>query len=98
MHFRQQILNGAYTGLNKMVIEANPEDAEHQLEQFHFNNYAILDFTTTPDRINPLIDVTFDGRAYCKRRYRFARPNIVITLKDENKFLALDDTSLAIRN
>jgi hypothetical protein len=94
LHFKQQILNGAYTGLNKMVIEANPEDAEHQLEQFHFNNYAILDFSTTPDRINPLIDVTFDGRHIVSGDIVSARPNIVITLKDENKFLALDDTSL----
>jgi hypothetical protein len=92
LRYRAQVLSNTYNGANKMVIEANP--GEDQLEQFHFNNYAIIDFKTTPDNINPLLDVTFDGRHIINGDIISAKPNIVITLKDENKYLALDDSSL----
>ncbi len=92
LRYKTQILNNTYNGANKMVIEANPND--DQLEQFHFNNYAIIDFKTSPDKINPLLDVTFDGRHIINGDIISAKPSIIITLKDENKHLALDDSSL----
>jgi hypothetical protein len=86
------MLNTSFVGLNKMVIEANPNN--DQPEQFHFNNYAVIDFQTYPDNINPLLDVTFDGRRIMNGELVSAKPTILVSLKDENKFLALDDTSL----
>ncbi|MCW5909209.1 MAG: hypothetical protein KIS94_15190 [Chitinophagales bacterium] len=87
------LVNSAnYSGTNKIIIEANPND--DQLEQYHFNNFAEIDFTTTGDKINPLLDVTFDGQHIFNGDIVSAKPTILITLKDENKFLALNDTSL----
>ena len=48
----------------------------------------------TEDNTNPLLDVSFDGRKIINRDLVSAKPEIVVQLKDENQFLALDDTSL----
>ena len=45
------------------------------------------------DKINPLLDVTFDGTHILNGDIVSAKPLVLITLKDENKFLALNDTS-----
>jgi flagellar hook assembly protein FlgD len=45
------------------------------------------------DKINPLLDVTFDGTHILNGDVISAKPHVLITLKDENKFLALNDTS-----
>lgn len=88
----QPITSSNYNGLNKVFIEANPND--DQLEQFHFNNYAELNFKTIGDNINPLLDVTFDGQHIFNGDIVSSKPNILITLKDENPFMALNDTAL----
>ncbi len=80
------------SGVNQIIIEANPEN--DQPEQFHFNNIAIVKFYVSRDLFNPLLDVTFDGRHIMEGDLVSAEPNILITLKDENKFLELSDTSL----
>lgn len=85
-------------GLNYLWYEVNcvnPAFGTYdQLEQYHFNNYAVKSFYVTTDKINPLLDVTFDGVRIMDNDIVSARPNIVVQLKDENKFLALNDTSL----
>ncbi|MCS6819347.1 MAG: hypothetical protein RMJ53_00075 [Chitinophagales bacterium] len=83
-----------FQGINRIYIETNPLGIYHQPEQYHFNNIAEVSFTTSGDNLNPLLDVTFDGRHIVNGEIVSAKPHIVITLKDENKFLALDDTSL----
>ncbi len=90
--FKSPLNGNYYEGLNKIIIEANPDN--DQLEQYHFNNFAEIDFTGIADKINPLLDVTFDGVHILSGDIVSARPNILIMLKDENKFLALDDESL----
>jgi hypothetical protein len=45
------------------------------------------------DVTNPLLDVTFDGVRILNGDIISAKPSILISLKDENKFLALNDTS-----
>lgn len=82
----------SFLGLNKLIIEANPDD--DQIEQYHFNNIAEISFQTGGDKINPLLDVTFDNRHIMNGDIVSSKPNILVTLKDENKFLALNDTSL----
>ncbi|MBL0310119.1 MAG: hypothetical protein IPP77_10700 [Bacteroidetes bacterium] len=84
--------SNTFLGLNKVIIEANPD--EDQVEQYHFNNIAEITFQTGGDKINPLLDVTFDSRHIMNGDIVSSKPNILITLKDENKFLALNDTSL----
>jgi hypothetical protein len=83
---------GNYPGMNFLFVEANPDN--NQPEQYHPNNLGYLPFRVFADKLNPLIDVTFDGIHILDRDIVSAKPFIKITLKDENKFLKLDDTSL----
>jgi flagellar hook assembly protein FlgD len=80
-----------FFGINSVTIEVNPND--DQVEQFHFNNFATFNVTVLKDKINPLFDVTFDGRHIIDGEYVSANPEILFRLKDENKYLALNDTS-----
>ncbi len=77
---------------NQFWVEINPNN--DQPEQFHFNNIASKSFGLNQDITNPLLDVTFDGVHILDGDVVSANPEILIRLKDENKYLALDDTSL----
>ncbi|NTW34074.1 MAG: hypothetical protein HGB12_15900 [Bacteroidetes bacterium] len=82
-------------GLNSLWIEVNPNN--DQLEQYHFNNIGVVYFYVGVDKINPLLDVTFDGIHILDGDIVSAKPQIQISLKDENKFLLMNnisDTSL----
>lgn len=81
-----------YSGLNTLYVDFNPDN--DQPEQYHFNNFLYLNFYVKGDKFNPLLDVTFDGVHILNRDIVSARPHITIKLKDENKFVALNDTSL----
>ncbi len=83
----------ALTGNNTLFIDVNPDNA--QPEQYHFNNFLYKNFFVKGDAFNPLMDVTFDGVHILNGDIVSAKPKIVIKLKDESKYLALDDTSLA---
>lgn len=83
-----------YPGANALWVEVNPEgQTRSQLEQYHFNNIARIPFNISTDHINPLLDVTFDGIHILNNDIVSAKPNVLIRLKDENQFLALNDTS-----
>lgn len=78
-------------GSNTLIIEVNP--LNDQPEQFHFNNIGQYSFYVLKDNINPLMDVTFDGRRIINGELIGPEPEIVIQLMDENKYLLLNDTS-----
>lgn len=81
-------------GTNTLVIEANGIDSltlfYDQPEQYHFNNIAQISFDILEDLENPLLDVTFDGLHILNGDIVSARPEIQITLDDENPILLLD--------
>ncbi|MGK0390487.1 MAG: hypothetical protein ACI94Y_003240 [Maribacter sp.] len=79
-------------GNNRLIIEANPD--EDQSEMFHYNNIGVKSFFVEGDERNPLLDVTFDGTHIMDGDLVSSEPEIVISLLDENPFLALTDTSL----
>ncbi|MFO8068242.1 MAG: hypothetical protein R6U11_11740, partial [Bacteroidales bacterium] len=81
-----------FPGSNSLWIEVNPDN--DQLEQYHFNNVGLLPFFVEEDQSNPLLDVTFDGVRIMDGDIVSAKPNIVISLMDENPYLILNDTSL----
>ena len=83
----------AFSGNNTLFIDVNPN--MEQPEQYRFNNFLYKNFYVRGDTHNPLMDVTFDGVHILNGDIVSAKPKIVIKLKDEAKFLALDDTSLA---
>lgn len=81
-------------GNNALWIYVNPiQNARYQREQSSFNNIGRYAFKVDKDIANPLLDVTFDGVRILNGDIVSAKPNILISLKDENKFLALNDTA-----
>ena len=83
----------ALGGSNTLYLYVNPN--MDQPEQYLSNNFLYKNFFIKGDSYNPLMDVTFDGVHILNGDIVSARPKIMIKLKDESKFLALDDTSLA---
>ncbi|MGC4057431.1 MAG: C25 family cysteine peptidase [Chitinophagaceae bacterium] len=81
----------SFPGANYLFVEANPSD--DQPEQYHPNNLGYIPFYTKVDEYNPLMDVTFDGYHILDRDIVSSKPFIKVLLRDENKYLALNDTS-----
>lgn len=82
-----------YVGNNALWIYVNPlANSKYQKEQTQFNNIGRYSFKVSKDITNPLLDVTFDGIRILNGDIVSAKPSILVTLKDENKFLALNDT------
>ncbi len=93
LYFDTEQLEGA----NAIWIEVNPIDRTtgqaDQPEQTHFNNIMRVPFEVGVDNINPVLDVTFDGLHIINGEVVSPMPEILITLKDENPFLLLDQPS-----
>jgi hypothetical protein len=81
-----------YPGLNTIFLDVNPNN--DQPEEYHFNNFLYKNFYVKVDQTNPLLDVTFDNVHILNKDLVSAKPHILIKLKDEAKFLLLNDTSL----
>ncbi len=79
-------------GPQRLLIEANPSDVGGQPELYHFNNVLLRDFFVGHDVRNPLLDVTFDGQHILDGDLVSPKPEVIITLKDENRYLALSDS------
>ena len=82
-----------FTGRNTSQTQHADARICHQPEKYHFNNFAELKFIIDRDKINPILDVTFDGQHILNGDIVSGKPQIVVQLHDENKFLALNDTS-----
>ena len=80
-----------YPGLNTLYINFNPDN--DQPEQYVFNNFLYRNFYVKPDNTSPLLDVTFDNVHILNRDIVSARPHIQIKMKDDAKYLLLNDTS-----
>lgn len=87
-----------FGGVNSLWMEVNPYingnlvDTD-QPEQEHFNNLLQVPFFVRADKENPLLDVTFDGGHILNGDIVSPNTEIVITLKDENELLLMDDDS-----
>lgn len=90
--FRYELDTKDYPGANTLYLDFNPNGAQE--EQYHYNNFVYRNFYVKPDKVNPLMDVTFDGVHILNRDIVSSRPHIQIKLKDEAKYLLLNDTSL----
>jgi hypothetical protein len=88
--FEYPFVNSTNQGLNTITFEANPD--RDQRELWLFNNVAVFNVFVLQDNLNPLMDVTFDGRHITDGEIVSPTPEVLIRLKDENKFLALNDT------
>jgi hypothetical protein len=92
IHIHYKLDSRLFSGLNSLYIEVNPDN--DQIEQHHFNNYAFRNFFVRVDSLNPMLDVTFDNMHILNNDIVSAKPDILIKMKDEAKWLLLDDTAL----
>lgn len=83
----------AYPGFNTLLFYFNPD--QDQPEQYQHNNFIYRSLYVKPDVRNPLLDVTFDGVHILNNDLVSSKPNILIKIKDESKYMILDDTALA---
>jgi Peptidase family C25 len=79
-------------GSNSLFMNVNPDRKPN--EQTFGNNFAYKTFDVSGDKINPNIDITFDGVRIMREDIVSSKPFIKIKLKDDNKYLRLDDTSV----
>lgn len=85
-------------GINSLWMEVNPYIngslyVTDQPEQKHFNNLLQIPFYVDGDDQHPLLDVTFNGRHILNGDIVAPESEILITLKDENPYLIMDDIS-----
>ncbi len=81
-----------FPGLNTVVVFFNPDN--DQLEEYLLNNFLHKNIFVRPDNYSPIMDVTFDGTHILNNDIVSAKPNIFIKVKDDSKFMLLNDTSL----
>lgn len=67
--------------------------AYDQLEQTHLNNTGDYPFFVVGDQTNPLLDVTFDGVHILDGDIVSAKPEVLISLRDDSKLRAIEDTA-----
>lgn len=85
-----------YEGLNSLWVEVNPyvsSGQTDQVEKYHFNNLGQIPFYVVGDNENPILDVTFNGYHILNGDIIDPFSEIMITLKDENEFLIMDEES-----
>ena len=93
LHIRFPFSTDSLLGQNSLHLDVNPNN--DQPEQYHFNNFLYKNFFVRGDNVNPLLDVTFDGTHILNRDIVSSKPHIVIKLKDESKWMILNDTAVA---
>jgi len=81
-----------FSGTNNLYLDVNPDN--DQPEQYHFNNFLYKKFQVSTDNYKPTMDVTFDGIHILNNDVVSAQPHVMIKIKDESKYLLLDDTSV----
>jgi hypothetical protein len=91
LHLRFEAPTLGMEGPQRLFIDANADN--DQAEAYHFNNVLTRDFYVGRDRRNPLLDVTFDGQHILDGDLISPKPEVVITLKDDNRYLAMQDTA-----
>jgi hypothetical protein len=85
-------------GINSLWVEVNPYVngslyITDQPEQEHFNNLLQIPFYVIADDKNPILDVTFNGNHILNGDIIDPSSEILITLKDDNDFLIMDNVS-----
>lgn len=90
VHINVPIYTAGLLGENTFSLTFNPAIIP---EQSYQNNTIFSTFKVIPDRINPILSVTFDGRQIQQYELVSSKPLIQISLKDENSFRIKKDTN-----
>jgi hypothetical protein len=78
-------------GVNTLIVTINP-DLE-QPEQYYFNNIYYVTFNVRRDKINPILDVTFNGKHIIDGDIVSPDPLIRVMVNDENPYQIIDDST-----
>jgi hypothetical protein len=78
-----------FPGQTPLIITINPNN--DQPEKYFFNNVYNQAFFVKRDIINPILDVTFDGRHIMDGDIVAPTPRIVVQLNDENPHYLISD-------
>ncbi|MCB9236183.1 MAG: hypothetical protein H6581_31330 [Bacteroidia bacterium] len=78
----------------RLTVEVNPD--YDQPEMHFFNNLYTFTFHVLGDHINPILDVTFDGKHIMDGDIVSPNPEIKIQVNDENKYLVVSDTGYVV--
>jgi len=89
LQFKYKLNTIGWSGDNTISAYVNPEILP---EMYYNNNIIESDFTVTTDKINPILDVTFDGVHLMDGDIVSPNPMIAILLRDENQFQIRNDT------
>ncbi len=92
VHLDVHITTESLSGNNTIFVNFNPDN--DQVEQHTFNNFAFRSLYVKPDSLHPLLDVTFDGVHILNHDIISSKPDIIVKLKDEAKWMILNDTTL----
>jgi hypothetical protein len=84
------VTTASLSGANELQVFVNPRI---QPEQSYSNNVLTVPFSVNMDKLNPIMDVTFDGQRIMDGEIVSPAPLVVIRLKDENKVLIRKDTT-----
>ncbi len=75
-------------------IEINPD--KDQPEQYQFNNYYEYNFFIDQDLVNPILDVTVNGKHLMAGDIVSPNPEILMEINDDNPFLLVSDTAFEV--
>jgi hypothetical protein len=88
----QSIASRNLVGTNTLFVDINPNN--DQAEEYLFNNFIFHNFYVKGDSLSPMLDVTFDNDHILNGDIVAAKPKIQIKLKDDARWMLLDDQSL----
>jgi hypothetical protein len=91
-HFSRTTQTRGKAGINDLMLVVNNSSVT---EQYYQNNSLELPshLNVIRDRINPVLDVTVDGRYLSNFDFVSANPLVKVTLRDENPLIPLADTT-----
>jgi hypothetical protein len=92
LHLSGRVDTRGLKGNCMVYLHVNP--GPEQPEQHLFNNFLYRRVRVGADGLNPLLDVTFDGAHIMDGDIVSSRPHISIRMKDDSRYLLLDDTAL----
>ncbi len=87
---RIRLFSPDFRGDNRLSVTVNPRLLP---EQIYENNTLQARFRVKPDDINPILDVTVDGRPIMDGDIIAPAPVIQISLRDENRYRPKRDTA-----
>jgi hypothetical protein len=89
LYFKGKFATLNLLGDNRLTVFINPNA---QAEQNYENNVLEMNISVRPDKVNPVLNVAFDGVHIADGDLVSAQPTISVSLKDDNQHFIRRDT------